>query len=448
LKLLDNDAPLRREVVNDFWRRRVAGGVLSDTLSSSLLAGKDSPDTMDRLLQRRLARPLSLQLWPDEIDNPPPLDLAPLRAAHAAAKADWQRRKDNIVATVRGALDQLNKGTYNPSSLQAAQADWERLLFADDPLPTLPGKFEKIDLLGTDKLAKFTKNNRVTPRDPFFVLAQTLLDARAEAIDAAAVNRLSLLKTLIDEGSSAMRALKLRQRVVAFDDMLFNLYQRLGDGRSAWLAAALRERFPAALIDEFQDTDPLQFAIFERIYFGHGAPLFFVGDPKQAIYSFRNADLHTYLGARRHAGAEHSLASNQRSSPELIDALNTLFTRNRSAFMLPGLDYRPVGVGDKPRSVFVDRSAPRAALHVWMLPVDDSVGLKKDDALAAASRACAAEIARLLQGAADGEVALDGRPLRAGDIAVLVRTHRQGNLMRDALRCLHIGPKAGVVDVG
>src|SRR5207253_49235 len=83
-----------------------------------------------------------------------------------------------------------------------------------------------------------------------------------------------------------------------------------------------------------------------------GAPLFFVGDPKQAIYSFRNADLHTYLGARRHATAQTTLAYNQRSSPVLIDALNALFTTNRDAFILPGLAYHPVGAGTRSRSVF------------------------------------------------------------------------------------------------
>ncbi len=87
--------------------------------------------------------------------------------------------------------------------------------------------------------------------------------------------------------------------MISFDDMLYNLYAALEGGEHPELASSLREQFPVALIDEFQDTDPLQFAIFDRIYGQGKLPVFLVGDPKQAIYSFRNADLHAYLRARR-----------------------------------------------------------------------------------------------------------------------------------------------------
>lgn len=443
LELLENDADLRREVVNDFWRKRIAADVLSEELTACLLAGSDTPETLDRLLARRLSKPLSILHWPEDIERTIALDLAPLRAAHAAARAGWRNRKGDVIKALHEGLGQLKGNSYKPELLKAAAADWERLLFPEDPVPVVRLKLDKLDLLGTERLEKGTKNGCVTPRDPFFQLAQALLDARATASSAVVANRLALLRALLEDGCAAVRRRKRERRLVAFDDMLFNLYQRLkpiiGDGASPGLADALRERFPAALIDEFQDTDPLQFAIFERIYFGHGAPLFFVGDPKQAIYSFRNADLHTYLSARRHAGAECTLLDNQRSSANLIGALNALFAVNRRAFMLPGLDYHAVEVGIKPRSVFDDRTDKRAALHIWTLPTQDGKGLKKDAALDAASTACAAEIARLLRGAADGAVTLDGRPLRAGDIAVLARTHRQGNFMRDALRALRIG---------
>ena len=250
-----------------------------------------------------------------------------------------------------------------------------------------------------------------------------------------------------------------------------------------------RERFPAALIDEFQDTDPLQFAIFRAIYGAeYKLPLFLVGDPKQAIYSFRNADLHTYLAARREASAAYTLADNQRASEPLIGALNALFGANERAFMLDGLDYQPVGFGDKPRKAFIDSTASRddAPLQAWMLPsgvVDHTRAadhaanhagqsadkhaasnthrdthhdanhdaakaagepagepvLTKKAALAAAAQATAAEIARLIGAGQRGEITLDGAPLRAGDIAVLVRSHAQGSRMRDALGLLGVG---------
>ncbi len=127
----------------------------------------------------------------------------------------------------------------------------------------------------------------------------TLLAARQAVAGELELARLRLIRDLIDTVGPDLRQRKRERRVIAFDDMLYNLYAALESGDHPELAGSLREKFPVALIDEFQDTDPLQFAIFERIYGKGNAPAFFVGDPKQAIYSFRNADLHAYLRARR-----------------------------------------------------------------------------------------------------------------------------------------------------
>ena len=172
--------------------------------------------------------------------------------------------------------------------------------------------------------------------------------------------RLRLLRQMFEESTASLRQQKRRQRVISFDDMLYNVDAALNAADTPWLAASLRDRYPVALIGEFQDTDPLQFAIFDRIYGATSelpaGPLFFVGDPKQAIYSFRNADLHTYLAARRRAGVPYTLRHNQRSTAALIEACNTLFAANAKAFILPGLDYEAVTLGDKPRPQLRDGS--------------------------------------------------------------------------------------------
>ena len=175
----------------------------------------------------------------------------------------------------------------------------------------------------------------------------------ASVTQALHLARLHLLRRMLGESAAALRQQKRRLRVQTFDDMLLNVDAALTSGDFPWLAESLRSRYPVALIDEFQDTDPLQYAIFSRIYAAGDAqaagPLFLVGDPKQAIYSFRNADLHTYLAARRQAGAPYTLRHNQRSTPGLIAASNALFAANPAGFILAGLNYEPVTVGDKPR---------------------------------------------------------------------------------------------------
>ena len=118
-----------------------------------------------------------------------------------------------------------------------------------------------------------------------------------------------------------------------YDDLLRSLSIALQDGEKGHvLAACLRNEFKAALVDEFQDTDPVQYEIFRRVFIDptvQPAPaLFFVGDPKQAIYSFRGGDIYTYKKAVTDPSVEantYRLDKNFRSTPRLIDAVNALF---------------------------------------------------------------------------------------------------------------------------
>ncbi|MDP1534063.1 MAG: UvrD-helicase domain-containing protein, partial [Rubrivivax sp.] len=364
------------------------------------------------------------------------VDSAALAAAHGAARALWQDQRATILAQVAEALPRLNGRSYKASTVAAATADWDALLAGDD---ALRGGLDRLDLLAAQRLQPNKGKAPVQPHD-FFDCAQALLDLRDAAGQALALARLQLLRQLLEDGPPALRRAKRERRVIAFDDMLFNLHQRLQGAAGQPLADALRQRFAAALIDEFQDTDPLQFQIFERIHGGGDTPLFLVGDPKQAIYSFRHADLHTYLQARHQAVAEYTLADNQRSTAPLLTALNALFGSHPRAFMLPGLDYRPVGCGAKPRPPLVDNSEPRAPLQLWTLPTADAGSLwLKARAQHSAADACAAEIARLLGASRQGLITLAERPFAAGDIAVLVRSHAQGALMRRTLAALGVG---------
>ena len=448
-ELLQDDSALRLEAVHDFWRVQVAGPQAEPALVAHLLACGDSPDHYARLLQRQLARPLSRLVWPEGIDQPfnPAAASAAVAAAFDAARALWQAGPDTITDTLLAGLKQLNGSTYRQDGVRTAQAGWQSVLAGAQPPASTAAQPPKLALFGSTQLAARVKKGLAPPTHAFFDAAQTLLDALTTQQTQLAMARLRLLRQLLTAGAEQLREAKRSRRVVAFDDMLFTLHQRLSDGHGAALAAALLKRFPAALIDEFQDTDPLQFAVFQAIYGAPRAagepapPLCLVGDPKQAIYSFRHADLHTYLRARAGASARYTLLANQRSSPALIAALNRLFGLNPQAFMQPGLTYHAVAKGVRPQPPLHDATEPRAALQVWTLPRDARSGqpMAKADALAAAATVCAGEIARLLTAAAAGGVTLDARPLRAGDIAVLVRTHAQGSLVRQALAGLGVG---------
>ncbi|HEU0096096.1 MAG TPA: UvrD-helicase domain-containing protein, partial [Rhizomicrobium sp.] len=206
-------------------------------------------------------------------------------------------------------------------------------------------------------------------------------------------------------------------------------------------AAALRQRWPMMLVDEFQDTDPRQWEIFRRIFEAEGeaeAGLFLIGDPKQAIYRFRGGDLPTYLQAREFArahGSEASLDINYRSRPAVLAAIETLFTANNLPFIDPGIEFHHVHASARAddAALKVNGEIPPGLVVHWLPPdpTGKSRRAKEDDTDSAVAMTVA-EIVRLLN---HGTLTDDRgeRRLRPSDIAVLVRQNKQVAWMRDAL---------------
>ena len=440
-ELLADDSEVALRVVQNFWRCHISNGEVGTELIRYLIDCNDHPEKFAKLLQRHIKKSQARLVWPDDIDTPFGSSSEALAASFAAVRDLWTPDVAADIATLLVAsADALNQKSYTAESIYAACAQWHAVLSSDEASVCNEPAHNKLALLSAKNLKDKTKKNKVTPQHGFFDAAQQYLLVQQKAQTDLVLARLRLLRDMLIECAAALRQAKRDQRVLSYDDILYNVFSALCSDGGGWLATRLLQLYPAALIDEFQDTDPLQFAIFNTIYGAGTQPLFFVGDPKQAIYSFRNADLHTYLQAQQTAGARYSLADNQRSSAALIAAQNALFGANSGAFILPGLHYHPVHFGKKPRAQFIDRSSTTAPLQLWTLHDEDGTNLPS---LAVAKRlaaqATAAEIARLLRASEGEQITLDGRPLRAGDIAVLVKSHAQGCAIRLALAALQVG---------
>ncbi len=420
-----DDSLLQLQVAQDFWRQQVVHGSLPPRLLAELAQRGDSPQYLAEMLKRQQAKPLARLIWPAGVDEAAHHHAheSTLAAAFSAAQQAWATGRDDFLAAVQVAFASFHKGRIDQAKISQACTQWDALLAGTDPVAAALGAKDRLMLFTPEKLAPTAKKPPMAP-DPFPALAQSLLDARETMQNAIDLQRLRLLKAWLAAGPAALQAAKRQARSLAYDDLLLNLYQRLDGacGNGLQLAQALRQRWPAALVDEFQDTDPLQYAIFRRIYMEgtEPSPLFFVGDPKQAIYSFRHADLRTYLRARELATRKATLQANQRSAAPLVQACNALFSQHPAAFLQPGLDFHAVAVGTRPRPLVALSGPPSAAMQLWALPSDPP--LSKSEALHAAATATAQEIAGLLA------------QVPASDIAVLVRSHRQGALMRDALQ--------------
>ena len=245
---------------------------------------------------------------------------------------------------------------------------------------------------------------------------------------------------------------KRRRAEMGFDDMLLRLDAALQSDGGERLATLIREQFPVALIDEFQDTDPVQYRIFESIYrIEENSPecgLFLIGDPKQAIYAFRGADIHTYLRARQATtGRLHTLGTNFRSSHGMVDAVNHVFERaevrqsGRGAFLFRQkngdnpVPFTPVASQGRKEVLRInDQAVP--ALNIWHLPAEQPLsGAVYRQQLAAA---CASEITALLNGGQQGQAGFiqDGKAFRGllpADIAILVRDGKEAQAVRAQL---------------
>ncbi|HEM7877540.1 TPA: exodeoxyribonuclease V subunit beta [Burkholderia contaminans] len=429
-----DDASLRFELAADFWRTRVEPAAARwPGFATWLVDSGAGPAALDAQLARRLKKPLAALRW-DGVTEPDESAEAAAAECFAEAGRMWAAEREAIDALLRAAQPALNQRSHKPEAVADALAAWAAHFAQGDATAALPKAALK---LTRTALVKATKKGGATPEHAFFDVADALEAAVAAAEAAQRARWLALIAEWLDMAPGELAERKRTRRVVSFDDLLANLYHALH--AHPWLAETLRARYPAALIDEFQDTDPLQFAIFDRIFAPCG-PLFLVGDPKQAIYSFRAADLHTYLAARARASERYTLAVNQRSTPAIVDACNRFFMSNPRAFVLDGLDYYAVRAGTRVRAPFVDATDPGPAgdFRVWALPGGEGTLLKRD-AQAQAAQACAAEIARLMRGAREGRVRLGESPLSPGDIAVLVQTHRQGSLVKRVLATWGIG---------
>ncbi len=300
---------------------------------------------------------------------------------------------------------------------------------------------------GIDKLADWLQELRRHPGSTLLPaanrsLADLLQDIGGGAEDTAAYTdencqlRAAALHELRDFTATEVRRVKRQRGQLAYQDLLDDLAAALDGPTGALLAQQLRQRFPVALIDEFQDTDPVQFGIFRRLYRAEADTcLTLIGDPKQAIYGFRGGDIFTYLEARDDPATRiHSLRTNWRSAPALVDAVNHLFTRREDPFLLStSIPFEPVEPAAANESQVLTRGGETPPpLTLWKIPLRDNgktwgVG----DMRARICRAVTAEIQALLDPAS--AVELEGRALASRDIAILVRDHNEGEEMRAIL---------------
>ena len=292
---------------------------------------------------------------------------------------------------------------------------------------TLIDELNGVTLRGAAKKQAFLQE---LPLDD--VLIDTFIEACSNAVLILRINLALELQT-------GLRERLIAQGRFSFDDLVVSLARALDGPRKKELQRVLASRFEVALIDEFQDTDAAQYRIFSSLFGGKAKKhfLYLIGDPKQAIYKFRGADIAAYFQARKSADYLLGLGKNYRSNPLLVAAVNNLFLQKKDAFVSRGLEYNQVEAAkDSDCWQLIQDGKQQAAMVYCALESPDENGVKPWTSGKIRDRLelyTVAEIKKLLGG---GKLITDTgekRAVTAGDIAILVRSNKQAESFQQAL---------------
>ena len=426
-QLIEDESELRYQACADFWRRHCYP--LPRDIAQAVHDLWKGPEALLRSIDRYLQGEAPV------IKSPPPADET-LASRHEkiiatidAMKEQWRSGVGEIDAIIENSgIDRRKLNRGNQAKYIERINAWAEEETCSYQLPDALEKFSQTSL--TER----TKAGGQVPEHPLFAAIDAIL---AESLT---LNDLMITRALVEIREAVARE-KRRRGELGFDDMLSRLDAALNSENGEALAAAIRKRFPVAMIDEFQDTDPQQYRIFRRIWRQQAeTALLLIGDPKQAIYAFRGADIFTYMKARGEVAAHYTLDTNWRSAPGMVESVNRLFSQMDDAFMFRDIPFKPVKWAERNAGLrFEYQGEAQPAMRFWLM---EGEGCGVGDYQAFMAQHCAAQIRDWLSAGLRNEAVLhtgkDSRPVQASDITVLVRSRQEAALVRDALTLLSI----------
>lgn len=342
-------------------------------------------------------------------------------------KEVWLTSHQKIIEAIQHS--DINKRSYTKASLGRWSESLTQWATSDILLP--PDNLEKFS---ASSLEEKTKETGKTPQHAFFQQVESLLSLPTTFKDI-------FLSEAIKGIKHHLASLKSQQHTLGFDDLLSQFDAALQHKDNHALRDSIRTDYPIAIIDEFQDTDPLQYRIFNTLYPPNDKRygLLMIGDPKQAIYAFRGADIFTYINARRITPSRFTLPVNWRSTPAMVAACNTLFSQSTHPFIYhQDIPFSPTNSapGADLRYMHLKGQQP-SAITFWYQSNDEDRPVNKETYIDCMTLATAQEIKHLLTLAEHHQCTLNNKdnksPLKASDIAILVRTGTQAQRIRSAL---------------
>ncbi len=385
-----------------------------------------------------------------------------LQAAEQAIRSHWLQHWDEIsthLRELRDGLKTVKKADREPDAFDEILAAIHFWLQQGGDFPNY------LDHFASDRF-EFLKTAKIQQAKALqaFELTRQYNAAKQQASGQQNDLLPALLSQAADWINRAFERRKNQHSCMTQDDLISELEKALDPARNGEhalaLAANIRKGFPVAMIDEFQDTDPLQYRIFDRIYQVQAnhqhLGLFMIGDPKQSIYAFRGADIHNYLAVRTATeGRHYTLKTNYRSTTAVVAACNAFFQHaeqhERGAFQYRSgtedpIPYVQVEAHGRNNQLFLGGS-PARPLTLWHFDrdpeaADDMQGVGLKDYFKRAAEQTASQIAGWLTDATRRKAGFGDEqvkePLEAKDIAVIVRDRQEAQAVTKALHSRNI----------
>ena len=434
-ELLTNDSTLTRQIIEDFWRT-----TFYDAHPELIAFAQSTWKTPAGLWSRisPYARHTNIKLLPETATSDANLIINKATLLFENLKSSWQAEQKEICDYLLHSKD-IKRNIYT-KKLHTYITDATKYFSDSSTVFNPPKKFE---LFSFTKIEKSLKKGAEPPEHTFFKRCDEFI----ESINPLHTQiHLLLIHQVITYLQSEWTIRKQEKAQLTFDDLLLKFKNSLTNSNiGPALIKKIRQQYPAAMIDEFQDTDPLQYEIFKTLYTTppengqSNRSLLMIGDPKQAIYSFRGADIFTYIQAKRfinNPDNHHTLGTNWRSTHKMVHAVNTLFEQSCAPFIydkeIPFIAVCAAGESDK--EPLLIGNTPPTPMQFWHIESDDDKTIPANTAKNDIALCCASKISQLLTQGDRGKAVIGKKPLQAQDIAILVRSHTEAQIMQNALR--------------
>lgn len=283
-----------------------------------------------------------------------------------------------------------------------------------------PAKFKKAFMKGCRELLKENKKQYLKTSFPDeFALYEKYYNQKTLLDELSSSYIYNIFKSAVEELKHRVTEFKGKRQLIDFNDQIRFLHKAVAYGL---INKVLSEKYLAVFIDEFQDTDKLQYEIFDTLF--RDRIVFYIGDPKQSIYGWRKADLDTYKKARGKVNVVPPMDLNFRSTAGLINAINVFFAGTDNPFDDDEINYENVKPGRKDLGSMTDNGNP-------VVPFEIN-GFKKKDFI---NQYVVNETSRLIF---SGKVKINGEEVKPSDIAIIVRTNKEARAMKKALSDVNI----------